>query len=53
MLRSKTAKPKTLPGWTYLPYLYFVEGEVKGSRWTALLQSLNVDTKVDAITRFH
>ena len=52
-LKSGAAKPQKLPKWTYLPYLYFVEGDAKGSRWLALLQSLNVDTKVDALTRFH
>ena len=52
-LKSGDSKAKQLPKWTYLPYLYFVEGEVKGSRWLALLQSLKVNTKVNAITRFH
>lgn len=52
-LKSSDQKPRKLPKWAYLPYLYFVEGEVKGSRWLALLESLRVDTKVDAITRFH
>ena len=52
-LKSGESKSKQLPKWAYLPYLYFVEGEVKGSRWLALLESLNVNTKVDAITRFH
>ena len=52
-LKSGDQKSQKLPKWAYLPYLYFVEGEVKGSRWLALLESLKVDTKVDAITRFH
>lgn len=52
-LKSGESKAKQLPKWAYLPYLYFVEGEVKGSRWLALLESLKVNTTVDAITRFH
>ena len=52
-LKGDAAKPRQLPKWAYLPYLYFVEGEVKGSRWLALLESLKVNTKVDALTRFH
>jgi hypothetical protein len=52
-LRGGGKKPHKLPRWAYLPYLYFVEGEAKGSRWLALLQSLNLNTKVHAITRFH
>jgi hypothetical protein len=52
-LKRGDGKPQKLPKWAYLPYLYFAEGEVKGSRYLGLLQSLKVDTEVDAITRFH
>jgi hypothetical protein len=52
-LKRGDAKPQALPSWAYLPYLYFVEGEAKGSRYLGLLESLKVNTKVDAIVRFH
>jgi hypothetical protein len=46
-------KPRRLPAWSFLPYLYFVEFDVKGSRYLDLLRSLKVNTSVDTIARFH
>jgi hypothetical protein len=51
--KDKDAKVTQLPAWTYLQYLYFAEGEAKGSRYFGLLESLNVDTNVDTVSRFH
>ena len=47
------AKPTRLPAWSYLPYLYFAEHGVKGSRYTSLFKSLGIDLKVDTVSRFH
>jgi hypothetical protein len=52
-IKHGTSQPKRLPKWAYLPYLYFVEYDVKGSRYQSLLESLKVDVNVDTITRFH
>ncbi len=52
-LKRGDQKPRKLPRWAYLPYLYFVEMDAKGSRYLGLLRSLKVDTQVDTLTRFH
>lgn len=52
-IKHGDSQPKRLPQWAVLPYLYFVEFDQKGSRYLALLESLNVNTKVDTISRFH
>jgi len=52
-IKHGSDQPKRLPKWAILPYLYFVEFDVKGSRYLALLESLNVNTKANTISRFH
>lgn len=42
---------KVLPSWVFLQYLFFVEKSVSADRWVKLLRSLNIDTKVNTLTR--
>jgi hypothetical protein len=52
-IKSGKEKPSPRPSWAYLPYLFFVENNVTGSRYKNLLESLNVDLKNDTMARFY
>ncbi len=44
-------KAEVLPSWVFLQYLFFVEKSVSADRWVRLMRSVNVDTKVNTLTR--
>lgn len=52
-IKTQKEKPSQRPEWAYLSYLFFVEGNVPGSRYTELLESLKINTGRDTIARFH
>jgi len=49
--KPKDGPAERLSSWVLFQYLYFVEGPTTGERWVRLLKALNIDTKVDTLTR--